>query len=110
MASPKVPDALWSRAPLGATSLTACDLTQSSAAWQWPGLSSRVELACLGSPHLHDKEAHPHGTQHVLVIIKPQLHLLVAALGREPDGKVLARAAFQRPGPPFIVRQPPGPP
>lgn len=34
-------------------------------------------------PYLHDQDAHPHRAEHVFIVIKPHLHLLVAALGSE---------------------------
>lgn len=83
------------------TLLTACDVTQSSAVASllgWTRLCehhaapARALIRPVGVPvssHLHDEDAHAHSAQHVLVVIEPQLHFLVAALGREPQGKVL---------------------
>ena len=34
-------------------------------------------------PYLHGQDAHPHRAEHVLIVIKPRLHLFVAALGSE---------------------------
>lgn len=34
-------------------------------------------------PYLHNQDAHPHRAEHVFIVIKPHLHLLVAALGSE---------------------------
>lgn len=47
-----------------------------------------LQLGCseaLGAPYLHDQDAHSHRAQHMLVVIKPQLHLFIAALGMEGD-------------------------
>lgn len=76
---------IWSgpHLTLSTTLLTACDLTQSSAAWQWLRRSS-IQSGRLRSPHLHDEDAHAHGAQYVLVVIKPQLYFLIAS--RSPQG------------------------
>lgn len=37
--------------------------------------------------YLHDKDAHPHRAEHMLVVIEPHLHLFIATLGSE-DHKV----------------------
>lgn len=54
-------------------------------------------------PYLHDQDAHPHRAEHVFIVIKPHLHLLVAALGSEDQ-------SFRRRRDPLCASAPaPGP-
>lgn len=67
-------------------------------AWTSGCLGQRFDFRCLffsgwgaarlrWPSYLHDKDAHPHRAEHMLVVIEPHLHLFIATLGSE-DHKV----------------------
>lgn len=53
----------------------------------WLRSSWELELQGFQQPsYLHDKDAHPHRAKHMLIVIKPRLHLFIAALGSRTKG------------------------